>query len=261
MGGKMINTKSLIILLTIFSTAILSPTFSEAINLIQEHNFGNVKVGSTQTAYVNISTNEPIWIYGYDFEPQNNCLDMTLVPPADIIFPYYLVINDEMTFKVVYSPSSSGDCSDTLKIFSGDFLAPPNEVFFTGIGDEQEPENPDPDNLSQLLLKKLQEIIDYTNENYAYQTFRSSERDTLPEKRLTAFNEMLDVTYVLVKNGHFEAAYNKLNSIYKRTDGKPKPDSNDFVPSEKAEHLALMLQELISIFDFQEKQSKPKKGL
>jgi hypothetical protein len=185
---------------------------------------------------------------------------MTLSPPVGITFSYYLIKDEVLTFEIVYSPSESGECSGTLKIYSGSFLTPPDEVSFTGIGVEQEPEEPEPDNTSSLLLEKLQEIIDYTNESYTYLTFRSSEQDTLPEKRLKAFKKMLVVTYHLVENGRFEAAYNKLNEIYQKVDGKP--DSNDFVvPSEKAAQLASMLQELVNIFDFEEKQAKTKKSL
>jgi hypothetical protein len=62
------------------------------------------------------------------------------------------------------------------------------------------------------------------------------------------------VTYHLIESDQFEAAHNKLNEIYKKADGKP--ESNDFVPPEKSANLALMLQDLIASFDFEDKQSK-----
>ena len=71
----------------------------------------------------------------------------------------------------------------------------------------------------------------------------------MPERRLKAFKKMLVVTYHLIENGHFEAAHNKLREIYKKVDGKSK--SNDFVPADRAAHLASMIHDLIASFDFE----------
>ncbi|MBW2491110.1 MAG: hypothetical protein JRE65_08190, partial [Deltaproteobacteria bacterium] len=139
----------------------------------------------------------------------------------------------------------------TLNIFTEGNREPSHEVIFTGTGVEQKSEQPEPDNISQLLLEKLQKIIDYTNESYTFQALRSYKQDRLSEGRRNAFNTKLMVSYHLIENGHFEAAENKLNEIYKKTDGKP--ESNDFVPPEKAANLALMLQDLIACFDFEDK--------
>ena len=51
----MIKTKSLLILLSIFSIAKLSPDFSEAAIYTQGYDFGNVEVGSAQTTLMSIS--------------------------------------------------------------------------------------------------------------------------------------------------------------------------------------------------------------
>ena len=120
---------------------------------------------------------------------------------------------------------------------------------------EQKPEQPEPENISQLLLEKFQKIIGYTNESYTYQAFRSYEQDNLAKtQHLKAFKKILVVSYNLIENGYFEAEHNKLKEIYKKVDGKPK--SNDFVPHDKAVHLALMLQDLISSFGFEDKPVK-----
>jgi hypothetical protein len=108
------------------------------------------------------------------------------------------------------------------------------------------------------LLEKIQKIIDYTNESYIYQALRSYEQNNLSKKqRLNAFKKMLVVSYNLIENGNFEAAHNKLKEIYKKTDGEP--ESNDFVPPEKAANLAAMLQDLIGSFDFEVKQTEHSK--
>ena len=252
----MISAKTLLILLSIFSIAILSPALSEAVVSIHEYDFGNVKVGSTQTAAVTISTTTSVKLTGIKFIIQNSCNDMTLLP-VSIEFPYSLSTGEILIVEIAYSPSESGECSGTLEIYSSSPFTPPDKVFFTGIGVEQEPEQPAPDNISQLLLEKLQKIIDYTNESYTYQTFRSYEQDRLSEGRLNAFKTKLMVSYHLIENGNFAAACNKLKEISKKTDGKP--ESNDFVPPEKAANLELMLQDLIASFDFEDKQAKQSK--
>jgi hypothetical protein len=134
-----------------------------------------------------------------------------------------------------------------LRIYNGSPM-PSNEVTFTGAGVEQKPEPPEPENISQLLLEKLQKIIDYTNESITYKAFKSHEQDKLSENRMNTFKKMLAVTYHLIENGHFGAAQNKLRAVYKKVDGKPK--SNDFVSSDRAAHLALLINDLIDSFDY-----------
>ena len=162
--------------------------------------------------------------------------------------------NESVNVEIGYAPSFVGECSATLRIYTGSPM-PSNEVTFSGIGVEQKPEQPEPGNISQLLLEKLQKIIDYTNESTIYQAFRSYEQDKLPEnQRLKAFKKMLVVSYNLIENGYLEAAHNKLKEIYKKVDGKPQ--SNDFVSSDKASNLASMLQDLIDSFGFEDKPVK-----
>ena len=248
----MIRTKSLLILLSIFSIIIFSPGFSGASINAEGHDFGNVELGSTQKIFVSISNiNVAAVTLGINFS-EYSCNDFSIETslPESITIPAYESINLEIS----YSPSSVGACSGTLFINTFDPLEQPNQVIFTGTGVEQEPEQPEPDIISQLLLEKLQKIIDYTNESFTYQSFRSTESDSLGEKRHKAFKKMLIVSYHLIENGHFEAAHNKLKEVCKKVDGKP--DSNDFVPSEKATQLSIMLLELIDSFGFEDKQAK-----
>ncbi len=165
----MISTKSLMILLTIFAIATLSPNFSEAAISTQEYDFGNVEVGSTQATFVSISnldtrSVELTWITF----AQTNCSDFSVVTlPESMTIPP----NGSVNVEIGYSPSIVGECTDTLRIYSGSPF--PNQLNFIGIGIDQKPEQPEPENISQLLLEKLQKIIAYTNESYAYQTFKS----------------------------------------------------------------------------------------
>jgi hypothetical protein len=252
MGGKMMRIKALLILLSIFSIAILLPDFSEAAIYAQGYDFGNVEVGSAQTTLMNISnldSNEVEFTMTFSLY---SCSDFSI--KTTLLQPMSISPNESVNVEIGYSPSFVGECSATLRIYTGSPI-PSNEVIFNGIGVEQKPEQPEPVDISQLLLEKLQKIIDYTNESYTYQAFRSYEQDKFSENQhLKAFKKMLAVSYNLIENGYFEAAYNKLKEIYKKVDGKPQ--SNNFVSSDKAAHLALMLQDLIGSFGFKEKPVK-----
>ena len=253
MGDKMINTKSLLILLSIFSIVILSPDFSEAAVNVEGDDFANVEVGSIQKVLANIKNPSGVAVVlsEISFAP-DSCSDFSM--KALFSMPKNLQPGESVNVEIIYSPNFVGECSATLEIYTDFLFFPSDKVTFTGTGVEQEPEQSDPDNISQLLLEKLQKIIDYTNESYTYQAFRSTEQDSLGERRFKAFKKMLVVSYHLIDNGHFEAAHNKLKEVYKKADGKP--DSNDFVPTEKATQLSLMLQDLIDSFGFEDKQAK-----
>ena len=243
----MLSTKSLIILFSIFSIAIFSPAFSEATISVSDegYDFGNVEVGFKETTFVSITNDgdEIELTMGFSINSCSDILNNTSLP--DVI---RLQQHESINFEIGYKPSYAGVCSANLSIFSNGNPFPITQLIFSGIGVEQEPEPPASDNTTKQLLEKLQKIINYTNESYTYQAFRSYEQDSLPEKRFKAFKKNLGVTYYLIENGQFEAAFNKLNAIHKKTDGKP--ESNDFVPPEKAANLALMLQDLIASFDF-----------
>ena len=232
--------------LIIFLVAILSPDLSESAIYTQGYDFGNVKVDSTQINLVNISNRDslPVVLTWISIDKDASCSDISVVtlPESMTISP-----NGSVNVEIGYSPSFVGECSAILRIFTGSPL-PSNQVIFTGTGIEQEPMETEPNNISQILLEKLKEIIDYTNESIRYKTFKSHEQDKLSENRMKTFKKMLAVTYHLIENDNFGAAQNKLRAIYKKVDGKPK--SNDFVSSDKAAHLALLINDLIDSFNF-----------
>jgi hypothetical protein len=254
-GDKMIRTKGFLILLCIFSIATLSPDFSGAADNTEEYDFGYVEVGSIQTALVSISnlSGDSVEISGFSFA-QGSCSYFSI--ETSLSESIQILPNESVDIEIGYSPLATGECSATLYIFTG-FPMPSNIITLSGIGIEQKPEQPDPDCISQVLLEKLQKIIDYlddTNESGTDRALRSSETDRLSERRLKAYKKMLVISYHLIENEHFEAARNKLKEIYKKSDGNP--ESNDFVSSEKAPRLPLMLEDLIASFDFEDKQAK-----
>jgi hypothetical protein len=257
--SRLFLTKHLPILLCIFSIAILSPGFSWAAGITEEYDFGNVEVGSKQTASVSISnlSGDPVELSGFSFAPES-CIDFSMETSFTDSIP--ISAYESVNVEISYAPSDAGGCLAILYFYAG-FPVPSNTITLTGTGVEPTPEEPTPDNISQRLLEKLQKIIDYTNEGYTVRALRSSaQQDKLSERRLKAFKNMLVVSYHLIQNGQLEAACNKLKEIRKKTDGKP--GSNDFVPAEKAPQLASMLQDLIDSFEFEDKEAKhARKGL
>ena len=239
------SSKILMNVLIIFLVAIISPDLSESAIYTQGYDFGNVELGSTQTSLVNISNLDSVSVVltGITID-KDGCSDISVVtlPDSMTISP-----NGSVNVEIGYSPSFVGECSAILYIFTeSTFIF--NRVIFSGTGVEQEPMETEPNNISQILLEKLQEILDYTNESITYKAFKSHEQDKLSENRMNTFKKMLAVTYHLIENGHFGAAQNKLRAVYKKVDGKPK--SNDFVSSDRAAHLALLINDLIDSFDY-----------
>jgi hypothetical protein len=165
MGDKMINTKSLLILLSIFSIVILSPDFSEAAVNVEGDDFANVEVGSIQKVLANIKNPSGVAVVlsGISFAP-DSCSDFSM--KALFSMPKNLQPGESVDVEIIYSPNFVGECSATLEIYTDWLFDATDKVIFTGTGVEQEPEQSDPDNISQLLLEKLQKIIDYTNESY-----------------------------------------------------------------------------------------------
>ncbi|MGD9280541.1 MAG: hypothetical protein PVF60_06605 [Desulfobacterales bacterium] len=248
----MMKTKHLLILLGIFSIAILSPDFSWAAGSTEEYDFGNVAVGSKQTASVSISnlSGDNVELSGFSFAPES-CIDFSI--ETSFTEPIPISAYESVNVEIGYAPLDVGGCSAILYFYAG-YPVPSNTITLYGTGVEPTPEEPTPDNISQRLLEKLQKIIDYTNEGGTERAYRSSAQDKLSERRLKAFKKSLVVSYHLIENDHFEAAHNKLKEIHKKTDGKP--GANDFVPSEKAPQLASMLQDLIDSFDFEGREAK-----
>jgi hypothetical protein len=206
-----------------------------------EYNFGEVQVGSTKTTIVkieNLDSNNNVKIDGYGFA-QLTCIDFSALPQssATTIPP-----NGSMEIEIGYAPTFAGDCSDTLNIFSGSPF-PAYRIIFNGTGIEQLQSG----HKYQLLLDRLQRIIDYTDGAVSKQTFGVDNQKVSQNSRIKAFRKMLIVAYQLIETSNLRAAHNKLAELYKKVDGKPK--NNDFVAAEKALQLAPMIKGLIDLLD------------
>ena len=120
----MIKTKSLLILLSIFSITILSPHFSEAAIYTQGYDFGNVEVGSAQTTVMSISNldgNEVEFTMTFSLY---SCSDFSI--KTSLPQPMSIPPNETVNVEIGYSPSSVGECSATLRIYTGSPI-PSNE--------------------------------------------------------------------------------------------------------------------------------------
>jgi hypothetical protein len=98
-------------------------------------------------------------------------------------------------------------------------------------------------------LTQIEEIKSFMQKSIANENLQGAGKGKGADKRLKALNKMLIITSHLIENGHFEAARNKLITIYKKTDGQPSP--KDFVTGTNAPELASKIDELIASFDFE----------
>ena len=237
----MIRSKILMFLLITVCFGIPCNSYSQTSMSTTVYDFGDLQVGSTKTTLVkiaNLDSNNDVKIDGYSFG-LTTCMNFSVVtqPSAMTIPP-----DGSIEIEIGYAPTFVGNCSDTLRIFSGSPF-PAYQITFNGTGIEQLQS----DHAYQLLLDRLQRIIDYTDENVSKQTFKANKQRVSQTKREKAFRKMLIVAYQLIENTQLQAAHNKLAEVYKKVDGKPQ--NNDFVIAEKASQLALMIKELIGLLD------------
>jgi hypothetical protein len=240
----MISTKSLLILLTILSIAILSPDFSEAAISSTGYDFGQVEVGSTKTTAISITNLDEDGYTAISLQFANtDCSDFSVgSPPGFIEIPP----NETIAVVVDFTPSTIGICSDTLRIYAGSPL--PYSVTLTGTGIEAKSEQPMPYDMSRLYLTQIQEIKSFMKTSIGDGLLEGTGKGKEADKCLKTLNKMLIITSHLIENGYLEAARNKLIAIYKKTDGKANP--KDFVEGKAKEEFASKIQQLTETINF-----------
>jgi ribosomal protein S20 len=93
-------------------------------------------------------------------------------------------------------------------------------------------------------LDQIAQIKSFVNESLANESLKGTGKGKrMANKREKSFYKMLVIATHMIENGNIEAAHNKLNSIYKKIDGKPNPE--DFVTGNAAGDLAAQIQNLI----------------
>jgi hypothetical protein len=245
---KMIRQKTLwlipAIILANFAYAMFLPNLSEAAVSTTGYDFGEVELGSSETTFVNISNlgSAPVTLTGLVFD-KTSCSDFSVITLPESMT---ILSNETVNVEIGYSPTTIGDCSEILRVYTGTPF--PSQISFSGIGIEPTSLEQEAFNMAQPLLIKVENIIGFTNKCIEDQSLNGYGRGKSAEKRLNAFKKMLVVAYHLLDNGHFEAARKKLIAIYKKADGEPSP--KDLVTGINAPELASKIYELITDFDF-----------
>ena len=234
----------LIFFITGFTAASFLPHTLEAAIDPTNYDFREVEVGVSQTTVVTITNlgEASTEISGVVFD-KTNCSDFFVVS-----VPLYTPIppNGTVSIEIGYSPSSVGTCTDTLRIYNGNPF--PTSMTVSGTGVMPEQEEPDTVDVTSQLLAQIVEIKTFMEESLLDGSLQAAGKGRASQRRLEAFNKMLVVSAHMIENGRLRAAQNKLREIYKKTDGKPRPQ--DFVKGNAAEDLAARIEALIDSLNY-----------
>jgi len=241
----MIKKKTLLQILVIYIAVIAVSTFmpntSQAAISSTGYDFEEVEIGSSETTLVTITNLEDTdtVITGIVFA-NTTCSDFSILhTPDNLTIPAKGIIEVE----IGYTPSSIGTCSDTLRIYNGTPF--PSMVTFVGTGIEPVVTKLDLFYARKQSLDQIAQIKSFVNESLANESLKGTGKGKrMAKNREKSFYKMLVIATHMIENGNIEAAHNKLNSIYKKIDGKPNPE--DFVTGNAAGDLAAQIQNLIS---------------
>ena len=233
-----------LIFIMVFATGLSQTNLSEAAISSSSYDFGPVEVESTKTTAISITNleNTSTTITGLVFA-NTDCSDFAVEPPASMS----ILANGTIEVEVSFTPSTTGICTNTLRIYNGNPF--PYSVTLTGTGVELKPEQSRPLDGSRFYLTQIEEIKSFIQTSIGDGLLEGTGNDNEADKRLKTLNKMLIVTSHLFENGHYEAARNKLITIHKKTDGQPSP--KDFVTGANATILSSKIYELIASLDFE----------
>jgi hypothetical protein len=228
-----------IIIAMLLANSVLLPNISPAGISFSGYDFGEVEIQTTKTAVLTISNQEQtvIEISGYNFV-HSNCSSFSIASKPESMF---IPSNGTLYIGVDFTPTETGTCSDTLRIYTGTPF--PSIAAFTGTGIEPAQLAVEPLNLNTQYLRRIEAIESFTQTSIEQGSLKGVGKGKWAQRRLKALTKMLEVTSQMFENGNFEAAHNKLAEIYKKIDGKPKP--MDFVEGEAKKTLAAEVYTLI----------------
>jgi hypothetical protein len=144
----------LIIFMMVFTTGLIQPSLSEAAISSTSYDFGEVLVNSTIMLALSITNTEDTstTITGLELA-QTDCSDFSVVAtPESMTIPP----NGTIQVAIGFTPSSIGNCSDTLRVYADNPL--PYLVTLTGTGIGDESLQPEPSNISRPYSTQNDEI-------------------------------------------------------------------------------------------------------
>jgi hypothetical protein len=144
----------IMIFMMVFTTGLIQPSLSEAAISSISYDFGEVLVSSTIMLALSLTNPEDTstTITGLELA-QTDCSDFSVVATPEIMT---IPPNGTIHVYIGFTPSSIGNCSDTLRVYADNPL--PYLVTLTGTGIGDESAQPDPSNISRPYLTQNDEI-------------------------------------------------------------------------------------------------------
>ena len=146
--------------------------------------------------------------------------------------PLKLKPGNAKDIRITFSPTSEGPAEAVLHIESDSIHDPFLEVSIAGTGVALEPPG-----------VTMDDILEFFDASIGDGTLEGSGNGRSAENRLAAFRKMLEKVDQMIARGQTTAACNKLDSIYKKTDGLGSP--RDFVEGDAAAELAELILQLM----------------
>jgi hypothetical protein len=139
----------LLIFITVFTTGLIQPGLLKA----EDHDFGEVEIGSTETIPVSITNPAPHPVkITLEFD-NTACTDFSVVSAPDLDKPFVGKIEIEVGF----TPLKIGSCSNTLTVKG--IGIDPNSVNLTGTGIEAISDQPEPFNIGRPYSNQNDEKV------------------------------------------------------------------------------------------------------
>jgi hypothetical protein len=240
MLGNKSKFKIIVVFIVFVTITALIPNVSTATISSTGYDFEQVEIGSSKSTTVSITNlgETDTLISGIVFA-NTRCSDFSITYiPDDKTIPAKGI----MEIEINYTPTITGSCSDTLSIYNGTPF--PSVVAFVGTGVESVSEKPELLSFQSQSLIQIREIQSFVKESLAENTLQGTGKGkSTPQNRVRSLNKMLAVAALMIENGNIQAAHNKLDAIYKKTDGNSSPE--DFVTGKASVELANRIQDLI----------------
>ena len=226
--------KSVVIVISLALTAavIFFPILANA-SVSSDHenyDFGDVVIGSSSTAIVNISNpgSENLELTGLVF--QEGTCGFSVRSQLPVVLPRGKTVRVEINF----APLALGPCYDILNVFTG-VTHITGEVVLSGTGVET---------LEKSLT--IEELLEFFDTFVYYESLEGYDTERSTEQQLNDLQSMLEEARNLLEKGNIDEARDQLMAVYKKTDSLNTPGTpSSFVQRDAAGELLSMIQRLV----------------
>lgn len=240
---------NLIALLVALITGVMFlPGLSNAAVIVEKnYDFGEVDVGTSSLATLNISTDSNNLVSLTDLGILENYCVFSISPEVS------LPINLPLSININYVPSKEGPCTSYLSIATIDLKTNAlgrAMVTLTGTGV-----------IKEITIDKILDLFNSCVDDGSLEGYvpdksgkkksvakitKGNGSDKLAENRLNALRNMIETAGHLIDSGKIDEACGQLKAAYKKMDGLNTPGSStDFVTGEAVSKLSTMVQKLM----------------